>query len=348
MPTRRPALAATLLLLLAPGAARPWGEDGHTLILEEAITALPPDVWQRFEGNRRELGRLVMEPDRRSQTPMEGCKHWINVEKLAPGYAAVLEHDLLAAYGDDGYADEDARGVAARLDATFFRTTPAPWPAARVDPLWDTVPPTLEAFRRRYGHLEVFIGSVVYQPLLYTRALAGALASRDRKRVPPYLAYLAHYTGDLHVPVHVSSNYKGQYSGNLTYDDKERGDVHARFESGFVKAELDALRREVRRRLPPPRALAPDAITPRAIREAREAYALLPAILAADQAATRTADPRRDWEKYLAKAAPAFREPAARQLAAATALLADLLMTAAAGPLSPVRRAEPSSTIATP
>jgi len=146
----------------------------------------------------------------------------------------------------------------------------------------------------------------------------------------------------------VSSNYKGQYTGNLTYVDKERGDVHARFESGYVKSSIDSLRREVRKRLPHPVALDPASITPRAIREAREAYALLPALLAADQAATRTADPRRDWERYLAQAAPAFREPAIRQLTAATAFLADLLMTAARGAMPPVRTAGASSTMNTP
>jgi len=339
---------AALALLLIPAAARPWGDDGHRLVLEEAITALPPGVWHRLSGNRHELDRLVLEPDRHSQTPMEGCKHWINIEKLSPDYVRALTRDLAAAYGDDGYADEDARGVAAALDDATFRAAPPPWDAVRTDPLWDAVPPTLEAFRRRYGHLEVFIGSVVYQPLLYNRALAGAMEAKDKKRSLIYTGYLAHYTADLHVPVHVSSNYKGQYSGNLTYNDKERGDVHARFESGFVKSDLEHLRREVRRRLPVPHALAPGEITPRAIQEAREAYALLPALLAADQAATRACDPRRDWEKYLNAVGPSFREPAARQLTAATAFLADLLMTAAAGRLAPVREGAPSSTMGTP
>lgn len=345
---RRALSRAALALLLLPAAARPWGDDGHRLILEEAITALPPDVWHRLSGNRRELDRLVLEPDRHSQAPMEGCKHWINVEKLAPDYVRALTRNLAATYGDDGYADEDARGVAAALDDGYFRAAPPPWDAARAEPLWGAVPPTLEAFRRTFGHLEVFIGSMVYQPLLYTRALAGALDAKDKKRVLLYTGYLAHYTADLHVPVHVSSNYKGQYSGNLIYNDKERGDVHARFESGYVKSDLEHLRREVRRRLPSPHALAPGEITPRAIREAREAYALLPALLLADQAATRSCDPRRDWDRYLAAVGPAFLEPATRQLTAATAFLADLLMTAAAGPLAPVRESASSSTMSAP
>jgi len=318
-----------LPLLLAPAAAFAWGDDGHKLVLREAIRTLPPDVRRVYERKTRELDRLVVEPDHRSQVPAEGCKHWINIEKTAPDYLAQLDAALHREYGTEGWADEDARGVAAALDDRVFRADPPPWTAARVDPLWSALPPTLDAFRAAHGRLDVFIGTVVYQPLLYTRALARALARGDTRRALAYAGYLAHYTADLHVPVHVTANYRGQYSSHLLFEDRERGDPHCRFETGYLKADLARIVEAVKARRNRPVVLAPDRITPLVIEAARHAYDLAPRLLEIDRTAVARADPRRDWEGWLAAVTPAYRDLASAQLAAAADLLSSLLLTAA-------------------
>ena len=328
MPRNALLLAA---IWLVPGMARGWGDDGHKLVLREAIRTLPPAARRLYENKGRELDRLTVEPDHRSQVPAEGCKHWINIEKTEPAYVAALNAALTAAYGGEGYADEDARGVAAGLDTQTFGTLPPPWPATRVGPLWDAFPPTLEAFRRRYGRLEVFIGSVPYQPLLYTRALAGAIARADRKRTLAYAAYLAHYTADLHVPVHVTANYRGQYSANLLFDDRERGDPHCRFESGYLRTDLAEVIRAVRALRGKPVIVPAAGITPLVLAAARRAYGLAPVLLETDRAAVKKIDPRRDWDGWVAAVTPAYRIMAAGQLAAAADLLSSLLLTAAQG-----------------
>lgn len=326
---RRPAILLCLALL--PGTAAPWGDDGHKLILREAIRTLPPDVRRFYDGKGRELDRLVVEPDHRSQVPAEGCKHWVNVEKTEAAYVDRLSAALVAEYGEEDYADEDARGVAAGIDKGLFGATPPPWNAARVEPLWKGFPPTLGEYRRRFGRLEIFIGTVVYQPVLYTRALARAIARGDKKRALAYAGYLAHYAGDLHVPVHVTSNYKGQYTGHLTFDDRERGDAHCRFETGYLKADLAEVARAVRARRGAPVVVPAGRITPLALRAASDAYVLAPKLFEIDRAATAKADPRRDWDAWVAAATPGYRTMAAAQLAMAADFLSSLLMSAAKG-----------------
>ncbi|MEK7765537.1 MAG: hypothetical protein AAB368_04805, partial [bacterium] len=269
VPTARVRSLLLVLCVAVPGRAPAWGEDGHRLVLRLALEALPAAARSPYVGLDADLARAVVEADSLSAVPAEACKHWIDVEKLDPGYLRSLRDALQRQYGGEAYADEDARAFATTVDHAAFRRDPPPWSAARLAPLWDALPPTLEGFRARYGRLETFIGVIPYQPLLYTRALARSLAAGDRRRIVHAAGYLAHYVADLHVPVHVTSDYKGQYSGNGIFKDRERdrGDVHVRFESGFVKAALPALEREARKTLATPGTpLSPRDITPRALR----------------------------------------------------------------------------------
>jgi hypothetical protein len=56
--------------------------------------------------------------------------------------------------------------------------------------------------------------------------LAGAFLAGDRDRVVLESAYLSHYVGDLHVPLHTTRNHDGQETG-------QHG-VHHRWETGLV------------------------------------------------------------------------------------------------------------------
>lgn len=324
------------LVLVFPVDGWAWGNDGHWLILETALGALPPEVRRIFAGQEKLLRRYTVEPDKHSTVPAEGCKHYLNIEKLDRRYLAALQTALKRTYGQTGFADEDARGVAARIERRLFTRSPPPWSAEEVQPLWKQLPPTLPAFRTRYKQMEIFIGTVVYQPLLYTQALSRAIANGSQRWTFRYAGYLAHYVGDLHVPLHVTTNYKGQYSGNPVIASSRRSsrtDVHARFEIGLIRSHLDFLRREIAKACRDARPIAPQDITPRAIAAAQEAYSLAEIVLETDRRAASQADPRRAWPRYLRAASSTLKPLAARQLAAASIMLADLLLTASQGNL---------------
>lgn len=322
-------LALLCLHLCIAQRAMAWGEDGHRMIMAAAVAALPEDSRRIFAGMTRDLNKLCLEADRHSgPVPAEACKHWIDIEKFEPGYLEALRKRIDAAEGTAGATDEDLRGAGAQADQDRFTGDPPPYSMQRAAPLWDGLPATITLFRAKYGRMELQLGTVVYQPYLYAKAFAGALARGDRRRAIQYAGWLGHYTADLFVPVHATSDYKGQYSGNLLFDDREHGDVHVRFESAFVKSEKDRFRREMQRRMPEIRPVAADRITPLAIAASRDAYAKLAGVLDADRAAAKASDPRGDWNGFLRNVAPAWRETATAQLTAAAGFLATLLHSA--------------------
>lgn len=315
---------------MAPGDVAGWGRDAHYLTLEAALQSLPAEAAAPYRAALGSLKRYVSEPDRHARVPSEGCRHWIDVEKLDPAYLEVLDARLRSAYGGRDFPDEDAKSLGYAVDDRFFPGRPFPPAPSSLAALWKLIPATLDEFRSRYGRREIFIGSVVYQPVLYTRALARALADGEERAAHAAAGYLVHFVGDLHVPFHASANYKGQYSGNLIFPDRKegRGDVHARFETAFVNHRMGALRRAVLGSIRPAKALPLDHVTPRVIESAREAYGMIDALLEADRSATAVAHPGKAWDRYLARVAPAFEPAAARQMTAAAQMIGDLLLSA--------------------
>jgi len=297
-------------------------------VLQAAIQILPDDARRIFAGSTRDINRAVVEPDGLNPVPAEACKHWIDVEKLDPAYLAALEARLTAAFGTDGWADEDARLEDTAVATARFGSDPPPWAEPRLAPLWSALPPTIEAFRQAHGRMELFTGSIVWQPFLYARAFARAVAAGDRRRAIRTAGWLAHYTADLTMPLHVSSNYRGQFTRNLIFSDKERGDVHARFETGYLKERLAEISAEVKKARRKPAPLTAAGIFPLCLETARATCSRIPAILEADRAAVAAADPRRDWERYVGAVDAGFHRPAAEQLELAIDLVARLLLSA--------------------
>lgn len=273
-----------------------------------------------------------MEPDRRSAPTSEGSRHYLDAEKLDPAYQQALKDRLSRQFGDAGYADEDARDLVAGLDRDFFSKDQPPWKPERVSPLWASLPPNITEYRKAFGREEIFTGSVVYQPFLLFRALVRARGKGDLKWTLPGTGYLAHFTGDLTMPFHLTANYKGQFTGNLVFSDKERGDIHARFETGFVKARRETIAAALKKAAINPVIIAPASITPRALRLAADSYAFTGAILKADASATGGADPRGDWERYLDAVSAEFLPLMVRQMAASSQFLADLILSAYSTP----------------
>ena len=329
---------ALVLPLLVPGPAKAWGPDAHRLILRTALDSLAAASRRPYEGIWNDLKRAVVAPDANNAVPEEASRHWVDIEKTEGRYLARLHEALAAAYGNAGWTGEDARSVGADLDAVFFAADAPPWPAARVGPLWDALPPTVTAFRERYGRDELFIGSVTYQPYLFARALSRTLAKGDPRRTALMAGMMAHYAADLTVPFHATSNYKGQFTGNLAFSDRERGDIHSRFETGFTKARSASISAALKAAMKGwrPSGIPADGITPRAVALARDGYADLPDLLESDREACRKADPRTEWDRWVAEARPAFEPVVGMRMEAAARFVAVLLQSAGQRELFPV------------
>ena len=158
--------------------------------------------------------------------------------------------------------------------------------------LLSRLPDSAAGFAESYGPLEPFIGSVVYQPALYCHALSRAVKRNDRKAILQYAGYLAHYTTDLTVPLHLTANYKGQYSDNPRFRNREYGDLHARFDTAFVSEILPTLTVKLRGTgREPIRYESMSQITRAALEKARHAYRLAEGIIRADLLACRKKGP---------------------------------------------------------
>lgn len=123
-----------------------------------------------------------------------------------------------------------------------------------------------EAFARR--------GQVPWVIQDRLRDLADAFKKGDKAQIALTATVLGHYIGDLHVPLHTTSNHDGQFSG-------QKG-VHSRWESGLVEryASLDSLEAQ-------PAALEP-GLFQAPWKWMKESHALVPKLLEDDLAADRT------------------------------------------------------------
>jgi hypothetical protein len=78
--------------------------------------------------------------------------------------------------------------------------------------------------RERYGDdtLRTY-GLIIWRIESWTDSLISAMRQHDADRIKTFAADLGHYVADLHMPLHTTSNYDGQLTG-------QRG-VHRRFET---------------------------------------------------------------------------------------------------------------------
>jgi len=105
------------------------------------------------------------------------------------------------------------------------------------------------------------------------RQLVAAFRSGDPAQVVDQAAWLGHYVGDLHVPLHTTTNHDGQLTG-------QKG-VHGRWESGLVDRYL------VEAELPAPGTAGLEDPATAPWRWLEESFGLVPKVLADDLEAAR-------------------------------------------------------------
>lgn len=214
-----------------------WGFFAHRRINRLAVLTLPPEMMVFFKPHIDWISDHATDADmRRYATPWEGPRHYIDLDEHGtPPFAALprtfaealTEHVRIwgvASAGDtvlvyDGrdslqrreapwrdyvrrfivpkFSDED-KGLEADSLTAFLqragRETPG-WQAAYFDE-------GLSAHGILPWHLQRMQNSLIQ-----------AFRRRDSKRILRLCADLGHYIGDAHVPLHTTSNYNGQKTG---------------------------------------------------------------------------------------------------------------------------------------
>jgi hypothetical protein len=223
---------AMVFVLVVPRPALAWGYDAHRFIMDRAIALLPAELRPLFERRRAEIVERTVDPD-----------VWIVAgwEDERPNHFVDMDTQGAGPYPFNGLP-RDYTAALAKFGAARMR-------------LIGTLPWRTEEM---YGSLVRAFGEYPRVPY----------AEDDIIR---FSSWLAHYTGDGHVPLHAVTNYNGQLTDQVG--------VHSRWEATMFERYRDRL------------TIAPKPIAP--IRNPRdyifdqllEDTKLVPALLQADRAA---------------------------------------------------------------
>jgi hypothetical protein len=187
---RTPCSLALALLLAAPAPAGAWGFEAHRFIMDRAIALLPDALRPLFEAHRAMVVERAVDPDTWREAgfdAQESPTHFLDIDW--EGYGKYPFKDLPRDY---------AAAVAKFGRARIEENGTLPW---RTEEMHGSLRRAFGAYGRR-----------------------GAAGAFD---ILALSAWLAHYVGDAHVPLHAVVNYDGQSTG-------QRG-IHARFESALFE-----------------------------------------------------------------------------------------------------------------
>jgi len=228
-------VAAFMLVLLSSFAFHPdWGFFAHKRINRLAVLTLPPEMMVFFKPNIDWLTDHAADPDmRRYASKNEAPRHFIDLDNYGPPFDS-LSHQWL----DAMLRHTDIWMVNARGDTSLLfenkRTVPSSrayrnWFARQVLPAFYQDDLTLNAdsltaflandgFSQRpvaafyHEHLSEH-GILPWNLQRMQRQLTEAFRQRNSKRILRLCADMGHYIGDAHVPLHTTSNYNGQKTG---------------------------------------------------------------------------------------------------------------------------------------
>lgn len=103
---------------------------------------------------------------------------------------------------------------------------------------WDSIPLSYAAAVKKYGEDTLLQhGIVVWWIQIMTSRLTKAFEKRDKAQIIKLSADLGHYIGDLHVPLHASSNHNGQ----LTNQQGIHGFWESRIPELFASSSFDLI-----------------------------------------------------------------------------------------------------------
>jgi hypothetical protein len=262
--------AACAALTLVPASAFAWGAAAHRYIMRRAIDLLPPEIKPFFVANQDEILVRVTDPDLwRVVGWDDDPNHFVDFG--APEFG---EYPFTALPREYGAAIEKFGA------ATLKRLGTLPW---REQEEAGNLRRGMEGFKRNQ-----------------------AFAIRDTVL---FAAVAAHYIQDACQPLHATTNYDGQFTGQTG--------VHSRFETGLFERFQSRLTVVPAR--PAPATHAVDA----AFDALLSSYQHVPALLAADKAAVAGKDAYDDdyFEKFFSAAKPLLEQRLADSITATASMI---------------------------
>lgn len=238
-------ILAFLLNALSPTASA-WDEQGHAIITELALEALPDTVpaWIRSPEVRARLIYLSAEPDRwRGQRHpqvdhINSPDHYLDIEHLAPYKLTVTTlpplrrefTDLLAEYR--ALHPEEFKDSDRAKDAAYTRSVPGLLPYRIVELQWTTAASwtqyrTYEKYRERVTDNEL---------------------RQARENIIFHMGIISHFVGDATQPLHLTEHYNG-WAGSNPKGYTTKKSFHALIDGGLIEQfgiNADQLRRQAR------------------------------------------------------------------------------------------------------
>lgn len=242
-PERQPATTrnqATNRLACTASAAPDWGFFAHRRINRLAALTLPPEMMVFFKPNIDWVADHATDPDmRRYATPWEGPRHYIDLDeygtppfdqlprRFLPALQqhteifAVLENgDTLMVYGGGNPLAEQPD---LPWEQFFSQHILPKFSSGDASLNVDSLQAFLKTGDREIpGALSAFFqenlakhGILPWHLQRIQGWLTNAFRQRDSKRILRYCADIGHYVGDAHVPLHTTSNYNGQKTGQV-------------------------------------------------------------------------------------------------------------------------------------
>ncbi len=178
------------LVLLSSGTGFPWGDAAHMAITRASCDALPEELGKLFAANEDFLAYHSLDPDIRANEEKE-----LPPEKRTERYGHFIDIDLYGRFPFSAVPHSYREAADKYGEATLKA--------------WGTLPWRIE---------EYFLKTV------------SAMKAGDWEEAMLAAANLSHYLADSHVPLHLTYNYNGQYTGNYG--------IHARFDTELAKRVL--------------------------------------------------------------------------------------------------------------
>ncbi|MCC6725290.1 MAG: hypothetical protein IT258_12355 [Saprospiraceae bacterium] len=243
---------SAVLLALRPPQPVAWGFFGHRKINRMAVFTLPPEMLVFYKKNvdwltdhavdadnrrystRHEAPRHFLDLDRYGKRPFENlprnwtdalmqyCQYFMVNERgdtLRLVTTPIAEHADSVAFNPRVFKGQKA-GVARKEFRNFFQQIVLP---QYYDD--ETIQIPCESLSALLGGAslhcrEVFVvdtfsqhGILPYNLEQMLRKLTEAFVEKDAKRILRHSADIGHYIADAHVPLHTTSNYNGQMTG---------------------------------------------------------------------------------------------------------------------------------------
>jgi hypothetical protein len=220
---------------IAP-ATPEWGFFAHKRINRLAVLTLPPQMMAFFKPNIDYITDHAVDPDmRRYASKHEAPRHYIDLDNYGPPFDGLPRQRLEAMQyfteiwvvknaGDTVQLFGNQRPVAETLlpdYKRYFNTQVLPRLYADEETLDAD---SLATFLDRHGmptdfQSAFFVdrmsehGNLPWNLQRMQRDLTEAFRRRDSKRILRLCSDIGHYIGDAHVPLHTTSNYNGQKTG---------------------------------------------------------------------------------------------------------------------------------------